>query len=103
MGPVKDIHDGAILPSSRVRNRWSDTLNAVEEGAVVYVTREDHEPATIIDRGRFLDMLRRLDELEEVLEVDEMLSDVGVREAISRAEADIDEGKGLTLEEAFGS
>lgn len=102
VGPVKDIHNGEILPSSRVRERWSDTLNAVEEGAVVYVTREDHEPATIIDRGRFLDILRRLDELEEVLEVEEMLSDADVREAISRAENDIDEGRGLSLEEAFG-
>jgi PHD/YefM family antitoxin component YafN of YafNO toxin-antitoxin module len=103
VGPVKDIHDGEILSSSRVRKHWSDTLDAVEEGAVVYVTREHHEPATIIDRGRYLAMLRRLEELEEVLEVEEILSRPGVREAIARAENDIDEGRGLTLEEAFGS
>jgi PHD/YefM family antitoxin component YafN of YafNO toxin-antitoxin module len=103
VGPVKDIHHGEILSSSRVRKYWSDTLNAVEEGAVVYVTREDHEPATIIARGRFLEMLRRIEELEEALEVEEILSRPGVREAIARAENDIDEGRGLSLEEAFGS
>ena len=103
MGPVKDIRDGAILPASKVRDFWSDTLDAVERGNTIFVTRREHQPATIIDRNRYLDLVQRVEALEEALEVAFMLSDEEVREAIARAEGEIDAGEGLSFEEAFGA
>jgi PHD/YefM family antitoxin component YafN of YafNO toxin-antitoxin module len=102
LGAVKEIRDADILSASKVRNYWSDILDAVEEGRTVFVTRREHQPATIIDRDRYLDLVQRVEELEETLEVALMLSDTEVREAITRAESEIDAGKGLSFEEAFG-
>jgi PHD/YefM family antitoxin component YafN of YafNO toxin-antitoxin module len=101
VGPVKDIRDGEILPASRVRDYWSDTLDAVEQGRTVFVTRREHQPATIIDRDRYLDLVQRVEELEEALEVALMLSDKEVREGIARGEEEIAAGEGLSFEEAF--
>jgi hypothetical protein len=102
LGPVEGIRDEEILSSSRVRDLWSDTLDAVEQGRTVFVTRREHQPATIIDRSRYLDLVQRVEELEEALEVALMLSDEEVRDAINRAEAEIDAGEGISFEEAFG-
>ena len=42
------------------------------------------------------------EELEELVEVYEMLSDPEVKEALEAAEAQIERGEGLSFEEAFG-
>jgi PHD/YefM family antitoxin component YafN of YafNO toxin-antitoxin module len=102
LGPVKDIRDADILPASRVRDHWSGILDAVEQGRTVFVTRREHQPAAIIDRSRYLELVRRLDELEEALEVALMLSDEEAAEAVKRAEEEIDAGGGLSFEEVFG-
>lgn len=102
MGPVKDIRDEEILSASRVRDHWSVILDAVEQGRTVFVTRREHQPAAIVDRNRYLELVRRLDELEEALEVALMLSDKEVAEALKKAEDEIDAGEGLSFEEVFG-
>ncbi len=91
-----------IRSASEVRQRWSETLDDVEHGALVTVTRREHGPVTIVDRGRLLALLERQEELEELVEVYEMLSDPEVRETLEAAEAQIERGEGLSFEEAFG-
>lgn len=96
------IREGEILSASEARRRWSETLDEVERGTVVTVTRREHEPVTIVDRRRLMALLDRVEELEELVEVYEMLSDPKVREAVAEAEAQIERGEGFSFEEAFG-
>ena len=96
------IREDEIRAASEVRNRWAHYLDVVERGVAVTVTRRDHEPATIVDRRRLQALVRRNEELEELVEIFEMLSDPEVREAVKEAEAEIERGEGLSFEEAFG-
>ncbi len=96
------VAENEIRSASEVRNRWSDTLDEVERGVTVTVTRRDHEPVTIVNRRRYLALVGRVQELEELVEVYEMLSDPEVREGIEKAEAQVERGEGLSFEEAFG-
>jgi PHD/YefM family antitoxin component YafN of YafNO toxin-antitoxin module len=91
-----------IRHSSEVRDHWSQTLDEVESGTAVTVTRRDHDPVTIVSRQHYIELLRRVQELEELAEVYELLSDPEVREGVSRAEAEIERGDGISFEEAFG-
>ncbi len=91
-----------IRSASEVRKRWAETLNEVERGALVTITRREHGPATIVDRRRLFALLERQEELEELVEVYEMLSDPEVKEALEAAEAQIERGEGLSFEKAFG-
>jgi len=91
-----------IRPASEVREHWRQTLDEVESGAAVTVTRRDHEPVTIVSRQHYIELLKRVRELEELAEVYELLSDPEVREGVSRAEAEIERGDGISFEEAFG-
>lgn len=96
------IREDQIRSASEVRKSWAETLDEVERGAIVTITRREHGPATIVDRRRLLALLERQRELEELVEVYEMLSDPEVREALKAAEAQIERGEGLSFEEAFG-
>lgn len=96
------IQKDEIRSASEVRKRWAETLDEVEGGAMVTITRREHGPATIVDRRRLLALLERQEELEELVEVYEMLSEPGVKEALKVAEAQIERGDGLSFEEAFG-
>lgn len=98
----KVVMENEIRSASEVRNRWSDTLDEVEQGVTVTVTRRDHEPATIVNRRRYLALVERVQELEDLVEVYEILSDPEVREGLAEAEAQIERGEGLSFEEAFG-
>lgn len=91
-----------IRSASEVRKRWAETLDEVERGVLVTITRREHGPATIVDRRRLLALLERQEELEELVEVYEMLSDPEVKEALEAAEAQIERGEGVSFEEAFG-
>lgn len=91
-----------IRPASVVRHHWRQTLDEVESGTPVTITRRDHDPVTIVSRQHYLELLKRVLELEELAEVYELLSDPDVREGISQAEAEIDRGDGISFEEAFG-
>jgi antitoxin (DNA-binding transcriptional repressor) of toxin-antitoxin stability system len=91
-----------IRSSSAVRKRWSDTLDEVEGGVTVTVTRRDHEPVTLVDRRRYVSLLQRAQELEELVEIYELLSDPEVRKGVGKAETQIQRGDGLSFEEAFG-
>ena len=96
------IREDEIRDSSEVRNNWAYFLDLVEGGAAVTMTRRGHEAATIVDRRALYATLRRNEELEEVVEIIEMLSDPEVRDAIAEAEAEIERGEGLSFEEVFG-
>lgn len=91
-----------IRSASEVRERWADYLNLVESGTAVTITRSEHEPATIVARRTLQALMRRNEELEEVVEVLEIMSDPEARGAIEAAEAQIERGEGLSFEEAFG-
>lgn len=91
-----------IRTSSAVRNHWSDTLDEVESGVTVTVTRRDHEPVTLVDRRSYISLLQRAEELEELVEICALLADREVREGVAEAEAQIERGEGLSFEEAFG-
>ena len=91
-----------IRTSSAVRDHWSDTLDEVENGVTVTVTRRDHEPVTLVDRQHYISLLQRAEELEELGELVELLADREVREGVAEAEAQIERGDGLSFEEAFG-
>jgi len=91
-----------IRHSSEVRDHWSETLDEVERGIAVTITRRDHAPATLVSREHYVALLRRVWELEELAEIYELLSDPDVQEGLSRAEAEIDRGDGISFEEAFG-
>jgi PHD/YefM family antitoxin component YafN of YafNO toxin-antitoxin module len=91
-----------IRHSSEVRHHWSQTLDEVESGTAVTVTRRDHKPVTIVSRQHYVELLRRVQELEELAEVYELLSDPEVLEGVSRAETEIEQGDGISFEEAFG-
>jgi PHD/YefM family antitoxin component YafN of YafNO toxin-antitoxin module len=91
-----------IRSASEVRDHWRQVLNEVESGVEVTVTRRDHAPVTMVSRQRYIDLLQRVQELEELAEVYELLSDPEVREGVSRAEAEIEKGDGISFEEAFG-
>lgn len=96
------IRENEILSASEVRVRWAETLDMVEDGAVVTITRREHEPATIVDRRRLMALVERNEELEELVEVYELLADREVREGVARAEEQIERGEGISFEEAFG-
>ena len=96
------IAENEIRHASEVRDRWRETLDEVERGTTVTITRRDHEPATIVNRRRYLALVRRAEELEELVEVYEMLADPEILEGIAAAEAQVAEGEGLSFEEAFG-
>jgi PHD/YefM family antitoxin component YafN of YafNO toxin-antitoxin module len=91
-----------VRSASEVRKHWAETLDEVERGAMVTITRREHGPATIVDRRRLFALLERQEELEELVEVYEMLSDPEVKRALEAAEAQIERGEGLSFEEAFG-
>jgi PHD/YefM family antitoxin component YafN of YafNO toxin-antitoxin module len=92
-----------IRRASEVRDHWRQTLDEVEQGVAVTVTRRDHDPVTMVSRQHYVTLLRRVQELEELTEVYELLSDPEVRSGVARAEAEIERGEGISFEEAFGS
>lgn len=96
------IAENEIRQASEVRDRWALTLDEVEQGITVTVTRRDHEPVTMMSRRRYLALVQRTQELEELVEVYELLADPEVREGVAEAEAEIERGEGLSFEEAFG-
>ena len=96
------ITEDKICGASEVRKQWAPTLDEVEQGATVTVTRHDHEPVTMMSRRRYSALVRRTQELEELVEVYELLADPEVREGMREAEAEIESGEGLSFEEAFG-
>ncbi len=96
------IREDEIREASEVREKWAHYLNVVEGGTPVTVTRRAHEPATIVDRRSYQALLRRNEELEEVVEIVELMSDGEVRGAVEAAEAEIERGEGLSFEEVFG-
>lgn len=96
------IREDEIRDSSEVRNNFSHFLDLAESGTPVTMTRRGHGATTIVDRKALQATLRRNEELEEALEVAQMLADPEIRVAIEAAEAQIDNGEGLSFEEAFG-
>lgn len=96
------IREDEVREASEVRSRWSHYLDVVEEGTPVTVTRRAHEPVIILKRRRLQEVMRRNEELEEVVEIFEMMSDPEVRGAVEAAEAEIERGEGLSFEDVFG-
>lgn len=96
------IRGDEIRDASEVREKWAHYLNVVEGGTPVTVTRRAHEPVTIVDRRKLQAVLSRNEELEEIVEVFEMMSDPEVWGAVEAAEAEIGRGEGLSFEDAFG-
>lgn len=96
------IREDEIRDSSEVRKHWSHFLDKVEGETAVTMTRRGHGAVTIVDRKALQATLRRNEELEEIVEVVEIMGDPEVRDAVARAEAEIERGEGLSFEEVFG-
>lgn len=91
-----------ICSASEVRSKWSDALNEAEEGGIITVTRPHHEPVSLVGRAALQNLMRRNEELEELVEVYELMADEDVRKSIRVAESQIERGEGLSFEDVFG-
>lgn len=96
------IKRDTIRSASEVRSKWSDALNEAERGEIITVTRLHHEPVSLVGRAALQNLMRRNEELEELVEGYELMADEDVRDSIRVAESQIERGEGLSFEEVFG-
>jgi len=84
------VMSDVVLPLAEIKKRLSEIVDGVEERHDRVVLTRNGRPAAVIISPE------ELESLEETLEI---LSDAKAMRAIRRAEADINAGRGLSVDE----